>query len=147
MGIINDVIVTPLKIIGAEGGSVYHVLKSHESSYDKFGEAYFSTVDKNVIRPWKRHNRMTLNIAVIVGAIKFVMYDDRIGSETEGIFHEIVLSPMVNYSRLTVPPGIWMAFKGVSDSGEGILINIANLPHDPEEVDRLELKDLPYKWI
>lgn len=144
---INDVMITPLKIITADGGSVYHVLKSQESSYDKFGEAYFSTVDKNVVKPWKRHNRMKLNIAVIVGAIKFVLYDDRTGSETEGTFHEIILGPLVNYSRLTVPSGIWMAFQGVNDSGQSILINIADLAHDPTEVDRLELKDLPYNWI
>ena len=37
--------------------------------------------------------------------------------------------------RLTVPPMLWMGFQGVGDA-TAMLLNVANMPHDPDEVDR-----------
>ncbi|HQT24936.1 dTDP-4-dehydrorhamnose 3,5-epimerase, partial [Daejeonella sp.] len=110
---INDVQVTDLKIIHNPAGDVYHILKAREQSYAGFGEAYFSSIAPGIIKPWKKHNRMTLNLVVIMGCIKFVIYDDREGSVSNGSFQEVILSPDLNYSRITVPPGLWMAFEGL----------------------------------
>jgi dTDP-4-dehydrorhamnose 3,5-epimerase len=52
---------------------------------------------------------------------------------------EMQLSP-ANYQRLTVPPGVWMAFKGQSQ-GLNMLLNIGSIPHDPAEADNLPLKN------
>ena len=51
----------------------------------------------------------------------------------------------MNYQRLTVPPGIWMAFYGV---GEGIsmLMDIIPEPHDPSEADRIDLNEIVYNF-
>ena len=72
------------------------------------------------IKAWKKHKIMTLNLVVISGLIKFVFYDDRIGS-SKGNFSEFLLGPDNNYSRLTVPPEIWMGFQGCQ-SGKNIFI-------------------------
>ncbi|HQT58838.1 dTDP-4-dehydrorhamnose 3,5-epimerase [Daejeonella sp.] len=142
---INDVQVTDLKIIHNPAGDVYHILKAREQSYAGFGEAYFSSIAPGIIKPWKKHNRMTLNLVVIMGCIKFVIYDDREGSVSNGSFQEVILSPDLNYSRITVPPGLWMAFEGLGQI-HSFLVNIADLDHDPEEVERVELDDIKYKW-
>ena len=45
--------------------------------FNHFKESYFSTVNGDVIKPWKKHNKMTLNLVVPLGEIKFVLFDDR----------------------------------------------------------------------
>ena len=81
---------------------------------------------------------MTLNLVVPVGAVKFVIYDDREGSPTRGQFEEITLSPESCYQRLTVAPGLWMAFYGEGEGHYPVLMDIIPEPHDPSEASRME---------
>lgn len=142
---IAGVLITPLREIETPGGNVFHAMKASDAGYRGFGEAYFSTLQANGIKPWKRHNRMTLNIVVPIGKIRFVLYDDRAGSPSKNEFAEVVLGNPEHYARLTVPPGVWMAFQGISE-GTSWLLNVADLPHDPEETDRRLLSEIPYDW-
>lgn len=142
---IAGVLVTPLREIDTPGGNVFHAIKASDAGYRGFGEAYFSTLQANSIKPWKRHNRMTLNIVVPIGEIRFVLYDDRTDSLRQNEFAEVVLGNPGHYARLTVPPGIWMAFQGVAE-GTSWLLNVADLPHDPAEADRCSLDEIPYDW-
>jgi dTDP-4-dehydrorhamnose 3,5-epimerase len=142
--IIDGVIVSPLKQIFHPKGNVFHGMKKSDSGYNGFEEAYFSMIHFNDIKPWKKHLRMTLNFVVPVGAIRFVLYDDREGSITKGVFNDFILSTQ-NYCRLTIPHGIWVAFKGLSED-LNLLLNIANLEHSPEEIERIELNDIKYNW-
>lgn len=141
---IEGVELTTLRIIEGELGNVMHALKRDEKDFDKFGEVYFSTVDQGKIKAWKRHRSMVMNIVVPVGEIKFVLYDDRAESNTQGNFLQINLSQK-NYKRLYVPPKIWMGFQGKAQS-MNLLVNIASIQHDPDECDRCELDELPYEW-
>jgi len=139
---IKDVVITNLDVINMPGGNVMHAMKETGTGYAGFGEAYFSQVDKGIIKAWKRHKNMTLNLVVPVGEIKFVLFDDRDASNTR--FQEIIISRK-NYCRLTVPPMVWMGFQGLSNDGS-MLLNIANIEHDPGEVDRLEIDKMNYNW-
>jgi len=139
MGIINDVQLTPLKIISGDAGDVMHALKKSEPSFQGFGEVYFSTVNNNAVKGWKKHRRMISNLVVPSGKIRFVLYDDRPASASFKVMQEVILS-RDNYQRLTIPPGIWMAFQGRSDE-PNMLLNIASIPHDPEETESLPLKN------
>ena len=139
---IKDVVITNLDVIDTPNGKVMHAIKETSAGYDGFGEAYFSCVDEGAIKAWKRHKNMTLNLIVPLGKIKFVMFDDRVTSNTQ--FQEVILSKE-NYCRLTVPPMIWMGFKGLLRK-ESMLLNIANIEHNPEEVDRLEIDKINYDW-
>lgn len=145
MKMIDGVMITPLKIIPVPGGDVFHAIKASDASFRGFGEAYFSTIGPTMVKSWKRHNLMTLNLVVITGGVRFVVHDDRPDSPTFGATQEYVLGPHTCYARLTVPPGVWMAFQGVSDS-TSILLNIADIPHDPSEVDRRELTNIAFQW-
>ena len=144
MDLISGVSLTPLKIISNPKGDVLHGLKKTDNGFKEFGEAYFSTIHKNIIKGWKSHLKMTLNLIVPVGEIKFVLYDQRVGSETFGKFNEIKLG-LNNYQRLTVPPGVWMGFQGIGDH-LNLLLNIANIIHEPEEAVGCELSDINYLW-
>lgn len=118
-------------------GDVLHAIKKSDVGYDGFGEAYFSTVHTGVVKGWKKHMRMTLNLIVPCGAIEFVCYDGR-------DFQQIVLS-QENYQRLTIKPGIWVAFRGIG-KGVNLLLNVANIEHDPEESENCSLEEIKYEW-
>ena len=139
---IDDVIITPLEIIETFGGNVMHAMKKTDLGYADFGEAYFSEIEKNKVKAWKRHRKMTLNLIVPLGKIKFVLFDDR--KESNNRFQEVIISKE-NYCRLTVPPMIWVGFKGLS-SFKSILLNIASIPHNPKEVDKKEIDKIEFDW-
>lgn len=142
---INGVLLTSLRVIPTPGGSVLHAMKQSDSGFTGFGEAYFSTVEPGSIKPWRCHLRMTVNLIVPVGGIRFVLHDDRIGSQSRGTFQEVRLSRLENYQRLTVPPGIWVAFQGIG-APENMLLDIADLPHDPDEAERRPLEFFNFDW-
>lgn len=134
----DGVVITELKKIETPKGDVLHAIKKSESTFLNFGEAYFSSVKQNDIKGWKRHRDMTLNIVVPLGEIEFVIYDEK-----NKEFFSIKLSKN-NYKRLTVNPGLWMAFRGVQE--ENMLLNIANIEHDKNEAENIELKEIEYEW-
>jgi len=141
---ISGVKLWPLKKIEHPLGDVFHGMKSSDQGFAGFQEAYFSTIKYGVIKPWKKHLQMTLNLIVPIGEIRFVLHDTRKGSPTEGQFMDLQLSTK-NYNRLTIPPGIWMAFKGEGNS-TNLLLNIANLEHNPLEVVRADLDKYSFRW-
>ena len=57
---------------------------------------------------------------------------------------KIILS-QTPYFRLTVPPEIWFGFKGLHD-GLNMIANVANLPHDPDEVMRKTINEIEMDW-
>jgi len=134
---IEGIVLTPLRIINNPKGNVYHAMKASDPGYQGFGEAYFSTVEKGEIKGWKRHNRLALNLVVPVGEIRFVIYDDRSSSSQQLQFCDITLSVDINYQRLTIPAGLWVAFQGKADSN--FLLNIISGEHDPSEADNVPL--------
>ena len=139
---IKDVLITKLDVIDTPGGNVMHAMKESSTGYAGFGEAYFSQVEKGAIKAWKCHQKMTLNLVVPVGEIRFVLFDDREVSNTQ--FQEVIISKD-NYCRLTVPPMIWMGFQGLSGDGS-MLLNIANLEHNPNEVDQRNIEQIKFNW-
>lgn len=142
---VEGVIVTPLKQIYHPKGNVFHAMKKSDAGYSGFGEAYFSTIHFNDTKPWKKHIEMTLNFVVPIGEIRFVIFDDRENSLTKNSFFDITLGEK-DYQRITIPPGVWVAFHGVG-SKYNLLLNLADIEHDPNEIERKEdLSDIVYQW-
>jgi dTDP-4-dehydrorhamnose 3,5-epimerase len=144
--VIEGVIVTPLRQILDERGKVMHMLRCTDPHFGTFGEVYFSTVHPGAVKAWHIHKAMTLNYAVPIGKIKFVLYDMREESSTKGCLEEFFLGPD-NYCLVTVPPLVWNGFKGVGTE-TALVANCATIPHDPEEIDRIPPADprIPYDW-
>tara|TARA_B100001245_G_C22494896_1_gene251157 strand:+ start:39 stop:473 length:435 start_codon:yes stop_codon:yes gene_type:complete len=142
MGIVSlmDILVTPLRRIPTIGGDVMHALKNSDNGFNGFGEVYFSWVEQGEIKAWKYHQHMTLNLVVPLGEISFVFHikDQENCFRTENIGEE-------KYVRLTVPPGIWFGFQG-RGSGQSLLMNLADMAHDPDEVLRKKTSEIVYNW-
>jgi dTDP-4-dehydrorhamnose 3,5-epimerase len=143
---IDGVIVTPLRRIVDERGSVMHMLRSDAPHFSGFGEIYFSTVHPESIKGWHIHHKMVLSYAVPEGQIKFVLFDDRPASPSRGELQEIFIGEN-NYCLVTVPPLVWNGFKGIGTK-TAIVANCASIPHDPNEIDRKDPFDpsIPYDW-
>jgi dTDP-4-dehydrorhamnose 3,5-epimerase len=138
----KGVVLTPLRRIPTPKGDVLHGMKAGDEGYAGFGEAYLSSVQKGAIKGWKRHREMTLNLICVVGAVRIVVHD---GSADGASKLDVILSPdsMERYCRLTVPPNHWFGFQGVGPSNN-MLLNIANMRHDPAEADAADLDAFPW---
>ena len=143
---IQDVEVTPLKIISDNRGRVMHMLRNDSPIFKSFGEIYFSTIYKDSIKAWHLHKKSTLNYVCVRGKVKLVLFDERKNSVTNGQYQELILSPE-NYFLVTIPPNIWNGFKGIGES-ESIIANCLNFPHNENEMVRKEANDknFNYNW-
>ena len=141
---IEGIFLNPLKIIHHPKGDILHGVKKSDKGFVGFGEVYFSTVKGNEIKGWNRHKRMTLNLVVPFGSVTFVIYDDREKKISESSFFKVKLSPK-DYQRLTIPPGLWIAFKG-SNKSTNLILNLSNIEHDPNEIEKLNLNNIYFNW-
>jgi len=136
---LDQITLTPLKRMATGKGDVLHGMKATDPGFAGFGEVYFSWIEAGEIKAWKRHLRMTMNLIVPVGQVKFVFYQSffqQFREETVGDNH---------YCRVTVPPGIWFGFMGLFHP-QSLVTNLANLPHDPTEIERWPLTTVNYAW-
>lgn len=135
---LDEILITPMARIPVSGGDVLHAVKQSDAGYCGFGEAYFSWVMAGAIKAWKRHSRMTMNIVVPVGKVRFVFTLD-------GSVFRVEEIGVDDYVRITVPNGVWFGFQGVAAT-PSLVLNIANIPHDQLEVERLALSDINFDW-
>jgi len=135
---------TELRRIETSGGEVMKALTAEEADFKGLGEAYFSRVDAGCVRAWKRHTEMTVNVVVPVGHVRFVIADDSGDTGGEVTFEQFDLGPDFTHGRLTVEPGTWFGFMGGSDGG--LVLNLANIVHRPDEADGKELDEFNYHW-
>ena len=134
----DGIILTPLKRIHSPKGDIFHAIKKSDKGYNGFGEVYFSSIKKNNIKGWKKHNKTTLNIVVPIGKIKFVIYN-----QENNEFFSVTLS-QDNFYRLSVMSGLWLAFKGIDS--ENMLLNLISIEHNPNESISKNLNEFTYDW-
>ena len=139
MSLLDQIQVTQLKKIPSNGGDVWHFLKATDDSFNGFGEAYFSWVEHKKIKAWKNHLKMTMNLVVPIGKVQFIFCD-----LVNGVFREECIGAE-SYARLTVPPKIWFGFRGMSEE-PSLVLNFANLPHDPAELERKSREMIRFNW-
>ncbi len=137
-----DIRVKNLNQIKTRGGDIFKVMTRNDTSFKKYGESYFSWIKYKSIKGWKIHKKMTLNLVVPVGKVKFVFC--KLNSYNN--FREIVIGENKQfYKRITVPPNICFAFKGISKN-KSLILNIADTVHSKKEETKIPLKSVPYKW-
>lgn len=125
---------------------VRHMLKCTDPYFNQFGEIYFSVIFPNVIKAWHVHRKMELNLVVISGNIKLVLYDSRKESSTNGEMQEICMGED-NYILFKIPPQVVHGFKSIGNE-KAIVANFASIVHDPDEIERLDPFDpiIGYDW-
>lgn len=119
-----------------------HAMKQSDAGFAGFGEAYFSWVAAGAVKAWKRHMRMTMNLVVPLGQVRFVFR--AVTPDDDEEFRSEVIGDGC-YARITVPPGIWFGFQGVGAS-PSLVLNMASITHDPTEVERLAVSDVQFNW-
>ncbi len=129
-----------LKVFSDNRGSVLKMISIESDYFTKFGECYFSEILPNTIKGWKKHNLQNQYITVPVGEIILVIYDDRVDSETFGIYKHIKLGRPENYKLIKISNGLWYAFKCISI----IPALIVNCCDRPFEINESETKDFNY---
>lgn len=132
--LMQGVYVTELRRIPTADGEVRHGLRRDEDDFAGFGEAYFSEVLPGHVKGWKRHSLMTMNLVVVQGSVRFLLCDDAASCDCL-LSVDREAGP---YGRLTVHPGVWMAFAGMG-AGTNLLMNLASHGHDPAEAERVDL--------
>lgn len=127
-----------LETINVCGGDVLKVIEHNQ--LDSFGEVYFSEIQGGFVKAWKKHSQMTLRLVVPAGMVRFVFFD----SEGKKKLHDETIG-RENYSLITVLPNIWFGFKGIG-YGTNLVMNIADIMHEPDEVERLGIEDIAFDW-
>lgn len=148
MSKIDGVKVISLKKIPDERGTIYHMLRSSDPHFAKFGEIYFSKVYKAAIKGWHIHKEITLNYCVVQGMVKLVLYDMREDSSTKENLMELFIGDD-NYVLVIIPPGIANGHKGITETS--LLVNAPDIPHDRLDKDEMIRIDphnnnIPYDW-
>lgn len=138
----GKLIETPLSRIPVAGGDVLHALKSNDSTFSGFGEAYFSWITPGTIKAWKMHSKMTMNLVVPSGNVRFVFTQNEANAKRK--FREIEIGE-TNYSRITVPPNIWFGFQNRT-LNSSLVLNLSNIEHDPNEVSILPIDAFQFDW-
>ena len=101
MGVVSldDILVTPLKRIPTVGGDVMHGLKKSDNGFNGFGEVYFSWVEQRAIKAWKCHQRITLNLLVPLGEVRFVFFSkERLAEQKEEFRIENWRQPLLTFN-------------------------------------------------
>ena len=140
---IPGVLLSPLKFATSPKGNVLRAWRHSEEGAGTLAEAYFSRIDYQNIKGWKKHLSMTLNLVVCEGSVTFAIFDDR---GENHLTRKVSLGPEIEYARLTVPPEVWVSYRGDEDSN--MLINFADLIHEPTEAENLPLdhESMPIVW-
>ena len=136
---LNDkVILTPIERIKIEGGDVIKNIKAGDLGYKNFKETYYSFINFGKKKGWKKHKEMTLNLTCPFGEVNFIL------SEDLEDFESITLNDK-NLFRITIKPGIWLAFEGLNKP-LSIVNNVADMIHNEDEIDRKKLNEVKYFW-
>ena len=48
--------------------------------------------------------------------------------------------------RLTIPPNVTFGFMGIG-KGENLVLNVASIEHDPDEMVNVKIEDIEYDWF
>ena len=144
---IEGVSLQPLKIISDERGAVLHMLQDSDPFFNNFGEIYFSEINSGYIKAWKRNKKQTQNLAVPIGSINLVIYDDRPNSTTQGVLFSCILGRPDHYNLIGIPPLLWYGFRGLG-AAPALIANCPDQPHNPAESEKIhrESKLIPYTW-
>ena len=143
---IQGVKIIPLKQILDERGKIMHMLKCTDKHFKEFADINFAISFPGVIRAWHKRKTMTSNIAVIFGKVKWVLFDDRIESPTNGLLEEFFLGEE-NYFLLQIPPNIVSGYKTIGTS-QSIIANCTDETHSDDGKIKIDpfSNDIPYNW-
>jgi len=124
-----------LKTFYSKDGNVIRVFRSKEMN--KIKETYFSVINFNKVKAWKFHKKMSLNLFVSKGKVRFVFF-------LKNRFKIIEIDEKKNL-LLKIPPKIWFGFKGLKKPNS-LILNLADAIHNKNEQIVRDIKYFNYNW-
>jgi len=142
--LINGVRLYYLNQIPDERGMVKHFMVEEDNFH--FGEAYFSTVYKGIVKGWHGYGSKILNYCVPVGMVKLVLWDARKESPTYNQINKFYLGEQ-NYERVVIPAQVMNSFKGIATPYSLVAV-VASERFNETRTIRLPLDDprIPFDW-
>lgn len=128
-----------LNEIQHERGVVLRMMRSDFSEFKKFGEIYFSFINKSNVKVLKRHLSINQFLTVPIGMVAFQIRDERSNSPTNGQIDKILIGMPNKYYLLKIPPMVWYGFESLEEYS--LIANCTDGIHNPQEVERIELEN------
>ena len=133
---------TKLKKINLPKGNVLKFIDKKNKNFIKFEKVFFSFVNYKSIKAWKMHKKMTLNIVVPIGNVRFVLFEMKKNKVSK--IEEVKIGQN-DYRLLTINPKIWYGFIGISKN-PSMIVSLTNMLHDENEMVRENINFFDYNW-
>jgi dTDP-4-dehydrorhamnose 3,5-epimerase len=147
-GWIEGVKVCSLKLLPNEKGRLMEIQREDDVIFPGFGQTYITSTFPGIIKAWYRHEKQIDQIAVIVGTLKLVLYDDRENSPSYGQINTIFLGELAP-KLVQIPPAIWHGFQAIgTQEAFAVHLNSVAFQADAPDEDRLPFNTnlIPYHW-
>lgn len=139
---IEGVAVSSLKVIPDERGCVRHFLRCDEPDFHSIAEVYVTEVYRGVFKGWHSYPSKTITYTVVSGMVQLVLIDSRKDSPTFQDTETLFLGKD-NYSKVTIPPGVFNGFRGLTDA---VIVVAADEPFDEKRIIRFPKEYFDYDW-
>jgi len=144
---IEGVVLKDLVVHSDDRGRLFEILRSDETVFQKFGQAYITVCGKGWVKGWHYHKIQTDYFCVVRGTARIVLYDKRKGAKTCGAVEEYVISA-AKPQLLRIPNGVIHGFESTGDE-ESWILNMPTETYKREEPDEhrfpLGSPEVPYK--
>ena len=134
-----------LKLIIQDKGNIRKILDKDQEEFKGFSEAYISEIKYLETKGWKLHKNKTSNMVVVHGYVNFVVWSPDKPSVYDSYKLGINTANSKEFSRITIGPNIWFAFKGLNKPLSRVL-NISNKLHIETISETMNLNEVDYKW-
>jgi len=145
---IDGVVLRELKPIPDERGWLMELMRSDWDVFEKFGQAYLTTVYPGVVKAWHYHKKQTDHMVCVRGMVKLTLYDSRKSSATYKQIEEVFAGerkPLL----VRIPPLVYHGFKAIG-AEIAYVINMPTELYNYKEPDEFRLppdtKQIPYDW-
>jgi dTDP-4-dehydrorhamnose 3,5-epimerase len=120
-------------------GNLQLIKKSNNDNLKNIKEIYSLWVNKNKIKGWNYHKKMTVTLVILVGRVKVVIYDPE-----NYIFNKFIINES-KPQMLVIPPKKYFGIKNLYTK-KSLLLNLADLKHSKNEYIKISLKKINYAW-
>jgi dTDP-4-dehydrorhamnose 3,5-epimerase len=145
---IQGVVTKKLRVIPDERGRLTEILRDDDEMFDRFGQAYMTTIFPGVVKAWHYHKLQTDHFICVHGMAKVALYDSRLDSPTYGEVNEFFMGQH-NPILLKIPPGVMHGFKGIGQEIT-LMVNVPTDLYRYDDPDEYRLPahtdEIPYDW-
>ncbi len=145
---IEGVKIKELKVLPDERGKLMEILRSDESMFERFGQAYVTICKPRIVKGWHYHKLQVDHFVCLQGKAKVVLYDPRKDSKTYGKLNEFVIG-LENPLLIKIPTFVYHGFTAVGNQ-DAMILNIPTEVYRYSEPDEFRAdpfsKEIPYDW-